>query len=278
MKEEASFALSWPVITISLLSFLVVYRNYGGFFYRNLVNLLCFVTMAVYGTIIALVLPLFGKRDLINWSVARGYYYLGGFFTGVRVEVEGEENLHQHEGPAIYVCNHQSSLDIMLMGKVYPKNTAIIAKKQLKYVPFLGMFVRLNNTILLDRKNRESAVKEARKAAEDIQKKNTNVWVFPEGTRGHESEVTLLPFKKGPFYMAVQAHVPIIPVVLSNYTDLYSAKQKRFNSGVVRCRVLPAISTEGVEETSADIEKLATECREQMLTALKEITIKDKSQ
>ncbi|KAI8389488.1 hypothetical protein BD560DRAFT_430443 [Blakeslea trispora] len=256
----------------------VAYRHYGGFYYRSLLNTLCFMTMAIYGTIIALVFPLFGKRHLINWSVARGYYYLGGFFSGVRVEVEGEENLEKHKGPAIYVCNHQSSLDVMLMGKVYPKNTAIIAKKQLKYVPFLGWFMMLNNSIFLDRKNRESAVKEARKAAEDIQQKNTNVWVFPEGTRGHESEVTLLPFKKGPFYMAVQAHVPIVPVVLSNYTDLYSAKQKRFTSGVVRCRVLPPISTEGVQEASADIEKLATECREQMLTALKEITIKDKSQ
>jgi lysophosphatidate acyltransferase len=72
--------------------------------------------------------------------------------------------------------------------------------------------------------------------------------------------------------MAVQAKVPIIPVVIANYYDFYSAKEKRFNAGTLRCRVLPAISTENVKEESADIEKLANECRDKMLIALKEIT------
>lgn len=105
--------------------------------------------------------------------------------------------------------------------------------------------------------------------------------------------------------MAVQAGVPIVPVVISNYYDLYSAKEKRFDAGNLRCRgniyiymtwsnhpiyspdvfrplVLPPISTESVAEDSADIEKLANECRDQMLATLKEITparqIKNKSQ
>lgn len=64
----------------------------------------------------------------------------------------------------------------------------------------------------------------------------TNVWIFPEGTRGHEADISLLPFKKGAFYMAVQAGVPIVPVVISNYYDLYSAKEKRFDAGTLRCR------------------------------------------
>jgi lysophosphatidate acyltransferase len=89
--------------------------------------------------------------------------------------------------------------------------------------------------------------------------------------------------------MAVQARVPIVPVVIANYTEFYSAKQKRFTPGTLRCRgkniiysielrfintsiVLPPISTENVLESSADVEKLANECREQMLVALKEIT------
>lgn len=106
--------------------------------------------------------------------------------------------------------------------------------------------------------------------------------------------------------MAVQAGVPIVPVVISNYYEIYSAKEKRFNAGTLRCRgkklssiliyiyfffihlilifclVLPPISTEGVAEESADIEKLANMCRDQMLATLKEITpprqIKNKTQ
>ncbi|KAI7903601.1 uncharacterized protein BX663DRAFT_507047 [Cokeromyces recurvatus] len=272
MNEEVitSNNLSWPVIIMSILSFLVIYRNYGGFYYRSVMSIVCLLVMAIYGMFASIVFPILGKRHLINYSVARGYYYLGGFFCGLKVVAEGTE--HITEKPVIYICNHQSSLDIMLMGKVYPKNTAIVAKKQLKYYPFLGWFMTLSNAIFLDRKNRESAVKEARQAAKDIHEKNTCVWLFPEGTRGHESEVTLLPFKKGAFYMAVQAGVPIIPIVIANYNNLYNNKQKRFISGTVRCRVLPPISTENIKEESADVEKLANKCREQMLVALKEIT------
>ncbi|CEP10151.1 hypothetical protein [Parasitella parasitica] len=267
---------------MSVLSFLVVYRKYGGFYYRSIMSTLCLLVMAIYGMCVSIIFPILGKTHLINYSVARGYYMLGSFFCGLKVVSEGEENLHKVNGPVIYVCNHQSSMDVMLMGKVYPKNTAIVAKKQLKYYPFLGWFMTLSNAIFLDRKNRDNAVKEARNAALDIHRKNTNVWVFPEGTRGHEAEISLLPFKKGAFYMAVQAGVPIVPVVISNYYDLYSAKEKRFNAGTLYCRVLPPISTQGVVEESADIEKLANLCRDQMLAALKEITparqVKNKAQ
>jgi lysophosphatidate acyltransferase len=125
---------------MSVFSLLVLYRNYGGYYYRSFMASVCLLIMSVYGFTISLVFPLLGLTHLINYSVAWGYYTLGGFFTGIKVESEGEENLHKVSGPVIYVCNHQSSMDIMIMGKVYPKNTAIVAKKQLKYYPFLGWF------------------------------------------------------------------------------------------------------------------------------------------
>lgn len=105
----------------------------------------CLLIMAIYGMCVSLVFPLFGKAGWINYTVAKGYNFLGGFMTGLNVVSEGEENFNKVKGPAIYVCNHQSSLDIMLMGVVYPKNTAIVAKKQLKYYPFLGWFSKYDN-------------------------------------------------------------------------------------------------------------------------------------
>ncbi|KAF7726656.1 1-acylglycerol-3-phosphate O-acyltransferase [Apophysomyces ossiformis] len=229
--------------------------------------------MAAYGVIASLILPLFGKSGLINWTVSRGYYYLGGFLTGISATIEGRENLKLANGPAVLVCNHQTSLDVMLMASVFPKNTSVVAKKAIKYYPFLGWYMTLSNAIFLDRKNRDSAIKEARKAADDIHKKKTSVWLFPEGTRGHSSEITLLPFKKGAFHMAVQAHVPIIPVVIANYHNLYNSKAKRFDAGNVNIRVLPPVSTDGVGDDSASIEKLSVEIREKMLQALKEISV-----
>ncbi|KAI9262058.1 hypothetical protein BY458DRAFT_439162 [Sporodiniella umbellata] len=270
MLTYESIATPW-VALVAVLASLLLIRLISTFYYRTIMTAFAMMIMSIYGILAALIFPLLGLTTFVNSSVATGYYHLCLYFCGIKVISEGTENLHVN-GPAIYVCNHQSSLDIVLMGKVYPRNTTIVAKKELKNVPFLGWFMQLTRVIFLDRKNRDNAIKESRKAALDIHKKNVNVWVFPEGTRGHESEITLLPFKKGPFYMAVQAKVPIVPVVIANYSHLYSAKQKRYESGSIRCKVLPPISTENIKEESADIEELATECRRQMLEVLQEIT------
>jgi lysophosphatidate acyltransferase len=101
-------------------------------------SIVLLLVMASYGVVSSLILPIFGKAGLINYTVSRGYHYLGGYFTGLRATVLGKENILQ--SPAVYVCNHQSSLDIMVMGAVYPKNTSIVAKKELKYYPFLGWY------------------------------------------------------------------------------------------------------------------------------------------
>lgn len=88
----------------------------------------------------------------------------------------------------------------------------------------------------MDRGNRDSAVKQAKKAAEDIHRQKQNVFIFPEGTRNTTRTNTFLPFKKGAFYMATQAQVPIIPIVVSNYKDIYHSKKKHFSSGTIRIK------------------------------------------
>ncbi|KAI8143013.1 hypothetical protein BJV82DRAFT_515790 [Fennellomyces sp. T-0311] len=248
-----------------------LYRKRGGFYYRTTAAYACLAVCALYGVIASLTLPIIGKTRLINWSVARSYYYIGGYFTGITAAVEGSEHMDP-DRPTVYVCNHQSTLDIMLLGSVYPKATSMVAKKAIKYYPFLGWYMTLSKAIFLDRKNHNSAIKTARQAAEAIQKNQTSVWIFPEGTRGHPSKIDLLQFKKGPFYMAVQAGVPVVPVVMENYNHVYCSKAKRFNPGTVRIKVLPPVDTTDVAENSESIDKLANRVRDMMLDALKEIS------
>lgn len=73
--------------------------------------------------------------------------------------------------------------------------------------------------------------------------------------------------------MAVQARVPIVPIVIANYNHLYNSKAKRFHSGTVKIKVLPPIDTQDVHEDSESINKLSNAVREQMLSALKEISV-----
>jgi len=63
-----------------------------------------------------------------------------------------------------------------------------------------------------------------------------SVWIFPEGTRSYADSPILLPFKKGAFHFAIQAGVPIVPIVVANYERLFSIKKRRFESGKVRIK------------------------------------------
>ena len=107
------------------------------------------------------------------------------------------------------------------------------AKSSLKNMPFLGWFMRLSGTVFIDRANSSSARHAMAGAAEEIQRDRQSVYMFPEGTRSYAKEPMLLPFKKGAFHLAVQAGVPIVPVVVANYSDILYVQSWKFNSGSI---------------------------------------------
>lgn len=93
-----------------------------------------------------------------------------------------------------------------------------------------------------------------------------SVFIFPEGTRSYAEKPELLPFKKGAFHLAVQAQVPIVPIVCANYSHVLNVKKKRFSPGVVDVSVLPPIPTKGL--TAADVDALVKKTRDAMLEEL----------
>ncbi|KAJ1951857.1 1-acylglycerol-3-phosphate O-acyltransferase, partial [Dispira parvispora] len=136
----------------------------------------------------------------------------------------------------------------------------------LKYYPPLGSFMMLANNIFINRSNRQGAVQTFKAAVDQIHQKKVSVYIFPEGTRGRLGDGQLLPFKKGAFHMAIQAGIPIVPVVFSNYSSFYNPKHHYFTGGTVQIQVLPPITTEGL--TTEDVDQLSTSTRDQMTHAL----------
>jgi len=218
-------------------------------------------------------MTLVGQRFNINYVVARSFYALGSRALGITMDVEGEEYLDSVR-PAILVGNHQSMLDILYLGRIFPKQASIMAKKELLYAPLLGQYMLSSGAVFVDRGNNKDAVRSLAKAGEAMKSRKTSIWVFPEGTTSSQEYCNLLPFKKGAFHLAVQSGIPIIPVVCENYWRLYH--QGVFESGHLKIKVLPPITTEGL--TAADVSDLANRTRDSMLASLSGIsTSKEKT-
>jgi len=212
-------------------------------------------------------MSLFGERFNINYVIARSFYNMASRVLDIKFKVEGEEHL-TNSGPAILVGNHQTMLDILYLGRIFPKRASILAKRELKWMPFLGQYMLLSGAVFVNRSNAKDAQKSLAEAGDAMKKQNTSLWIIPEGTRSSQETSNLLPFKKGAFHLAVQSGLPIIPVVCENYWRLY--RKGALESGTLRIQVLPPIPTEG--STVADVGDLANRTRDQMLKVLMEIS------
>ena len=149
---------------------------------------------------LALSLVFWGNTNLNHWF-GRLFYWGAAWVCRCRVEVEGVENLEIRQ-PCIYVANHQSAFEVVTFGRIYPRNTVVVGKKELLYIPLFGLFFKAAGNIPVDRKRRVSAISDLKAVSEQVRKRQVSVWIFPEGTR-NRSDQPLMPFKKGAFYMAL---------------------------------------------------------------------------
>ncbi len=151
--------------------------------------------------------------------------------------------------PHIFVMNHQSMLDVPVAFACIPVNLRFVAKRVLKYVPFLGQYMQMTGMIFVDRGNRAQAVESLRQAGERI-RAGANIIAFPEGTRSRDGSI--LPFKKGIFHVAIAAQVPIVPVVAESTGKVLPRDGFRIRPGVVRFKIGEPIATAGLTEKDRD--------------------------
>jgi putative phosphoserine phosphatase/1-acylglycerol-3-phosphate O-acyltransferase len=136
---------------------------------------------------------------------------LGSKMAGLEIAVKGKHNLEEIR-PAVFCFNHQSAADFFIVMKLIRHDFTGIAKKELERTPFGPIFKALG-AIYVDRANKEKAI-EAMQPAVEALKSGVSVAIAPEGTRSGSK--TLGTFKKGAFHLAMQAGVPIIPIVIKN--------------------------------------------------------------
>lgn len=196
--------------------------------------------LLIFGPPVLLVAWLTGKHELVYpWALfgARNWLRL----SGVKVHVSGAERLD--DGQAyVFISNHRSYLDTATLFVYTGRRLGLLAKKELLNVPILGVGMGFVNIMAIDRSNSERARATVEAATARI-RSGRSFGVFAEGTRAMPGE--FLPFKKGAFYMAAQAGVPIVPVAFKNTDYLMGKGTGEARVGTIEMVMLDPIPTAG---------------------------------
>lgn len=172
-------------------------------------------------------------------SMMAGMGDFGTAAAGIQLAVKGEEHLWSHR-PAVFILNHQSNADFLIAAKLIRKGARGVAKKELQKMPIIGQMLMASGTIFLDRADKEKSIEALKPAVESL-KSGTSVVIFPEGTRSYD--YTLGKFKKGAFHLAMQAGVPLVPIVLKNAHDAMPRGSNIFKPTLVEVVVFPPVLT-----------------------------------
>jgi putative phosphoserine phosphatase/1-acylglycerol-3-phosphate O-acyltransferase len=175
---------------------------------------------------------------------------IGTALAGIAVDVRGEEHLWSRR-PAVFIFNHQSGIDVLLLCKLLRRDFTGIAKQEVRLNPIFGPVFALAGTVFIDRFNPEKAIK-ALEPAVDALKSGLSIAIAPEGTRSPTPHLNR--FKKGAFHLAMAAKVPIVPIVFMNALDALPKHAMIVRPATVHAVVHPPIETSSWQVADLDRE------------------------
>jgi 1-acyl-sn-glycerol-3-phosphate acyltransferase len=223
-------------------------------------------------TFIVLGLPV--AAVCIPWCLATGDVmplYRGSCFVvrcglrlaGIRVQVLGLEQVPSGVA-CIFMANHVSNLDPPILIPLIPGRTSVFLKRSLMKIPVLGFGMRLAEFVPVDRGGSVEAAQESTERAKSALTKGLHITTFVEGTRSRDGR--LLPFKKGPFFLAVESGAPCIPISISGTETMMRKGSLRIRPGVAKVVFHPPV----LPASFADKEQLMAAVRESIASGLPE--------
>jgi putative phosphoserine phosphatase/1-acylglycerol-3-phosphate O-acyltransferase len=215
------------------------------------------------------------QREARNFSTSL-FADVSSALIGLNLVVRGEENLWSQR-PAVFVFNHQSKADVVIIARLLRRDIAGVGKKEIKNMPLIGKTLELAGTVFIDRENAASAIEAMQPLVDAMRNEGKSVVIAPEGTRTVSPR--LAPFKKGAFHLAIQAGVPMVPIVIHNAGDVAPKGDFVFRPATVEVDVLPPVDTsawraETIEEHVAEIRRMFQQTlgQEQQLAAAPVVT------
>jgi 1-acyl-sn-glycerol-3-phosphate acyltransferase len=192
-----------------------------------------------FGTI-SLAVSFFDQTGTVQIRVARAWARSLLWVSGVRVHVEGLEQIDPR-GSYVFISNHLSYMDTPVALAHIPAQFRFLAKRGLFQIPLLGTHLSRAGHIPVPREDPRASVKTMQLAAEKIQQKKISLLIFPEGGRSQDG--ILRRFKEGGAYIAIRAGVPLVPLVMLGTRDVLPYGSGIVVPGAVTLRILEPIQT-----------------------------------
>ncbi len=201
-----------------------------------------FILFAIMLIVVPLTILTWGKAT--NWMIKNLGYIIGAsclWVLNIKLDINYAEG-KKPEGPAVFLINHSSTLDLFVLLAIQMPNIRFVAKKEFQYNPLFFVLGNLTGQIFIDRSNSESAVRKLHDEIERVKRKNLSVLFAPEGSRTHPGVIG--PFKRGAFRMAIDLGYPIVPVYIENAKKLCPGAAMLAKSGTITVTFQETISTE----------------------------------
>lgn len=162
------------------------------------------------------------------YKASLGIVRLGFRLAGIHVQTFGLERIPPRTA-CIFMSNHVSNLDPPALIPRIPGRTSAFFKRSLMKIPVLGYGMKLGEFVPVDRDGRAASAIESAAAARRVLNKGIHITTFVEGTRSPDGR--LLPFKKGPFYLAMETGAPCIPVSIHGTESMMAKGSLRIKPG-----------------------------------------------
>ena len=202
------------------------------------------------------------KRDALNFSISL-FADTASALIGLNLKIDGEEHLWSQR-PAVFIFNHQSNVDLVIVARLLRRDITGVGKREIRDLPIVGRVFEAAGVVLIDRRDTAKAIEAMMPLVDAMRVEGKSVCLSPEGTRSITDK--LAPFKKGAFHLAMQAGVPIVPIVIHNSGDVQPKGDLLFHPGTVHVDVLPPVDTS--KWSAESIDQHVAEVRGMYLNAL----------
>lgn len=224
------------------------------------------ILWSIFSCFLGLFRALFHWGDASLFSPSVHFISWGGLRAlGLKTRLKGEAYLNTL--PAVMVSNHQSFLDTLLLGSIWPPKVVPVGKREIGFIPILGWWFVGSGARLINR-SQSAEAKNILDSQIGFIHQGFGIGITPEGTRNKKGK-GLLPFKKGAFHLAIKAQVPIVAFVIAPLGDFANWDKKVLKKAIIPIEVLPPFSTQGL--TESDVDSLMKKVRDEMEKTLNQL-------